>query len=143
MIALAAFEEIIEASGVAARIEAMLPVGVRSRQLRVRTLLAGMCLTQADHRPAHLTRVHQALTALGEDDQRRLGVLADWEHGPHLLTYRQTERTFSLVADALAKDQPDGLPSAALAGICDGLLEASVPAQFKDASRSLAVDWTD
>ena len=110
MIPLAAFEEIIDASGVAARIEAMLPVGVRPRQLRVRTLLAGMCLAQADHRPAHLTRVHQALTALGEDDQRRLGVIADWKNGPHQLTYRQTERTFGLVADALGKDEPDGLP---------------------------------
>jgi hypothetical protein len=26
----------------------MLPIGVRPRQLRVRTLLAGMCLAQAD-----------------------------------------------------------------------------------------------
>ena len=43
MIPLAAFEEIIDASGVAPRIEAMLPAGVRARQLRVRTLLAGMC----------------------------------------------------------------------------------------------------
>ena len=143
MIPLAAFEEIIDASGVAPRIEAMLPVGVRARQLTVRTLLAGMCLTQADGRPAHLTRVHQALTALREDDQRRLGVIADWKHGPHLLTYRQTEYTFGLVADALGKDEPDGLPSGPLQAVCDDLLEASVPGQFKDASRSLAVDWTD
>ncbi|MDQ2816307.1 MAG: hypothetical protein M3Z75_31810 [Actinomycetota bacterium] len=143
MIALAAFEAIIDASGVAPRIEAMLPAGVRPRQLSVRTLLAGLCLTQADHRPAHLTRVHQALTALSEDDQRRLGVLADWKNGPHQLTYRQTERTFGLVAGAAARDQPGGLPSAALAGICDDLLEASIPAEFKDASMSLAVDWTD
>ena len=127
MIPLAVFEEVIDTSGVAARIEALLPAGVRPRQLRVRTLLAGMCLAQADHRPAHLTRVHQALTALGEDDQRRLGVLADWKHGPHQLTYRQTERTFGLVADALGKDEPDGLPSPALRAICDDLLEASVP----------------
>ena len=42
----------------------MLPIGVRARQLSVRTLLAGMCLAQADHRPAHLTRVHHALTSL-------------------------------------------------------------------------------
>ena len=56
-----------------------------------------MCLAQADHRPAHLTRVHQSLTALGDDDKRRLGVIADWERGPHALTYRQTERTFSLI----------------------------------------------
>jgi hypothetical protein len=143
MIALAAFEEIIDASGVAARIEAMLPAGVRPRQLRVRTLLAGMCLAQADHRPAHLTRVHQALTALGEDDQRRLGVIADWKDGPHQLTYRQTERTFGLVADALGKDEPDGLPSGPLQRVCDDLLEASIAEEFKNGSRSLAVDWTD
>ncbi|HMI23479.1 MAG TPA: hypothetical protein VK594_03235, partial [Streptosporangiaceae bacterium] len=143
MIPLAAFEEIIDASGVAARIEAMLPAGVRSRQLRVRTLLAGMCLAQADHRPAHLTRVHQALVSLPEHDQQRLGVIADWKHGPHLLTCRQTERTFGLVTDAAGKDEPDGLPSGQLQGICDDLLEASVPEQFKDATTSLAVDWTD
>ena len=143
MIPLAAFETVIGASGAAARIEAMLPAGVRPRQLKVRTLLAGMCLAQADHRPAHLTRVHQALTSLGEDDQRRLGVLADWKHGPHLLTHRQTEYTSGLVTAALARDEPDGLPSGDLAGICGSLLEASVPDEFKDASTSLAVDWTD
>jgi hypothetical protein len=143
MIPLAAFEEIIDASGAAPRIEAILPIGVRARQLTVRTLLAGMCLTQADGRPAHLTRVHQALTALGEDDQRRLRVLADWKHGPHRLTYRQTEYTFGLVADALGKDEPDGLPSGPLQAVCDDLLEAAVPGQLKNASTSLAVDWTD
>jgi hypothetical protein len=143
MIALAAFEEIIDASGVAARIEAMLPAGVRARQLRVRTLLAGMCLAQAGHRPAHLTRVHQALTALSEDDQWRLGVIADWKDGPHQLTYRQTERTFGLVADALSKDEPDGLPPGPLQRVCDDLLEAGIAEEFKNGSRSLAVDWTD
>ena len=143
MISLAVSEEIIDASGVAPRIEAMLPAGVRPRQLSVRTLLAGMCLTQADHRPAHLTRVHQALTALPPEDKARLGVIAAWRNGPHLLTYRQTERTFGLIADVLTKGEPDGLPSATLTGICDDLLEASVPGEFKDASRSLAVDWTD
>jgi hypothetical protein len=143
MIPLTALEEIIDASGIAPRIEAVLPAGVRARQLSARTLLAGMCLTQADGRPAHLTRVRQALVTLPGDDQRRLGVLADWKGGPHLLTYRQTEYTFGLVADALGKDKPDGLPPGRLQGICDDLLEASVPGEFKDASRSLAVDWTD
>jgi hypothetical protein len=143
MTPLAEFEEIIDASGVAPRIEAMLPIGVRPRQLTARALLAGMCLAQAGHRPAHLTRVHQALTALSEDDQRRLGVIADWKHGPHLLTYRQTERTFGLVADALAGNEPGGLPSGPLQAVCDGLLEASVPDRFTGNSRSMAVDWTD
>jgi hypothetical protein len=143
MIPLAVFEEIIDASGIAPRIEAMLPAGVRARQLTVRTLLAGLCLTQADGRPAHLTRIRQALISLPEDDRRRLGILADWNNGPHQLTYRQTEYTFGLAARALAKDEPDGLPSPALQAVCDQLLEASVPEEFKDASASLAVDWTD
>jgi hypothetical protein len=143
MIQLAAFEEIIDASGVAPAIEAMLPTGVRHRQLPVRTLLAGMLLTQADHRPAHLTRVRDALIALPEDDQQRLGVTEDWKDGPHLLTYRQTERTFGLVAGALSEDPPCGLPSGPLQRICDDLLEASIPDRFTGASRSLAVDWTD
>jgi hypothetical protein len=143
MIPLAALEDVIDASGTAPPIEAMLPAGVRPRQLAVRTLLLGMLLAAADGRPAHLTRVHQALTALPEDQQRRLGVLADWKDGPHLLTYRQAEYTFGLVASALGKDEPDGLPSPALQAACDDLLEASVPGEFKGASTSLAVDWTD
>jgi hypothetical protein len=142
MIPLAAWEEIIDASGAAPQIEAMLPAGVRARQLSIRTLLAGMRLAQADGRPARLTRVHRALTALPEDEQRRLGVTADWKNGPHLLTYRQIEYTFGLAADALGKDEPDGLPSPELQAVCDQLLEASVPGKFKDASASLAVDWT-
>jgi hypothetical protein len=141
--ALARIEEIIDASGVAPRIEALLPIGVRHRQLRIRTLLAGMMLTQADQRPAHLTRLRDALTSLPGPDQARLGVTEDWKTGPHLLTYRQTERTFGLVTDALAKDAPDGLPSQVLAVICDDLLEASIPGQYKHASTALAVDWTD
>jgi hypothetical protein len=70
MIALAVFEEIIDASGAAPRIEAMLPIGVRRRQLSVRTLLAGMCLTQADGRPAHLMGIWQvtALVTVGYPD---------------------------------------------------------------------------
>jgi hypothetical protein len=143
MIPLAVLEAVIDGSGVAPRIESALPIGVRPRQLSIRTLLAGMCLTQADHRPAHLTRVHQALVSLPEADQWRLGVIADWKNGPHQLTYRQTERTFGLATAALGGDQPGGLPSRALQAACDDLLEASVPEEFKDASTSLAVDWTD
>ncbi len=143
MTGLAALEEVIDISGIAPRIEAMLPAGARGRQLSIRTLMAGMCLAQADGRPAHLTRVRQALVSLPEDDQRRLGVLTDRKGGPHLLTYRQTGYTFGLAARALARDEPDGLPSGRLQHVCDDLLEASVPEGFKDASASLAVDRTD
>ena len=140
---LARLEAILDRSRVAGRIEAMLPVGVRPRQLLVRTLLIGMLITLADHRPAHLTRVHQALTSLPEGDRIRLRVVADWKHGPHLLTYRQVERTFHLMVTALAKDHPDGAPSPDLDAVLDALLEASIPAGHKNTTRSLAVDWSD
>ena len=139
----AVLEAIIEASGIAPRIEALLPAGVRHRQLKASTLILGMMLTLADRRPAHLTEVHAALTALPPADQRRLGVTEDWRTGPHQLTYRQAERTFALITAALAKDTPDGTPSAALTAVLDDLLEASIPDEHKNASASLAADWTD
>ncbi len=142
-IPLAVLEDIIDGSGVGAAIEELLPAGVRHRQLTASTLLTGMMLTLADDRPAHLTRVHQALTALPADDQARLGVAEQWRNGPHQLTYRQVEYTFNLLADALSKDEPGGVPSDDLARACDDLLEASIPAACKDASAALAVDWTD
>jgi len=142
-IPLAVLEDIIDTSRAAPRIEALLPAGVRHRQLPVRTLLTGMMLTLDDRRPAYLTEVHQALIALPEPDQARLGVTENWKTGPHQLTYRQVEHTFGLVIKVLSKDQPDGAPSGDLAGICDDLLEASIPAEHKDTSAALAADWTD
>ena len=140
---LAVLEDIIDASGIAPVIEALLPHGVRHRQLPVRTLLTGMMLTLDDGRPAHLTRVRQALTGLPAADQERLGVTAGWKAGPHQLTYRQTEHTFHLVVTALSKAEPDGTASDALQAACDALLEASIPAAHKNSSSSLAADWTD
>jgi hypothetical protein len=140
---LTVIEQIVASSGVAAAIEQMLPAGVRERQLTASTLLIGMMLALADGRPAHLTRVLEALLALPEDEQKRLGVTAQWKNGPHELTYRQVEHTHRLIRKALAKTEPDGAPSAGLQKLCDQLLEASIPAQFKDTSSSLALDWTD
>jgi hypothetical protein len=142
-IPLAAIEDIIEASGIAPAIEELLPSGVRGRQLTVRTLLIGMMLTLDDARPAHLTRVRQALIGLPAEDQARLGVTAKWKTGPHQLTYRQTEHTHRLVSKALGKDTPDGAPSDALQSACDRLLEASIPGMHKNGSSALAADWTD
>jgi hypothetical protein len=142
-IPLAVLESITDASGIALRIEVLLPIGVRHRQLRVRTLILGMLLALTSRRPAFLTEAHAALIALPETEQARLGVTEEWKHGPHQLTYRQAEYTFGLVVKALAKDQPGGAPSGQLASVCDDLLEASIPAQHKDASTALAVDWTD
>jgi len=136
-------EQVVDRAGIAERIEALLPVGVRPRQLRVRTLLLGMLLVACEGRPAHLSRVHGALLSLPEADRRRLGVLAERKSGPHELTYRQVERTFSLVAGALAKAEPDGEPCEALGEALDRLLEASVEACGEPETSSYAVDWTD
>jgi Transposase DDE domain len=136
-------EEVLDRSGVALSIEALLPKGGRPRQLCARTLLLGMLLSQRDHRPAHLTRVLDALVSLSHGDRKRLRVTTEWKAGEHVLTYRQVERTFSLVVCALKKHAPDGTPSGRLAEICDRMLEASIPDRYKSASSSLAVDWSD
>ncbi len=140
---LAVIEAVIDASGAAEVIEALLPAGVRRRQLRARTLLAGMMLALDDRRPAYLTEARAALISLPEADQVRLGVTEDWHGRPHQLTYRQTEHTGRLIAKALSKGQPDGAPSAGLQAVCDQLIEASIPAGHKNASSALAADWTD
>ncbi len=140
---LARSEDTLDRAQVTTRIEALLPAGVRPRQLTVRTLILGMLLILADHRPAHLTRVHASLTALPEADQARLGVTAVWKNGLHQLTYRQTEYTFGAAVRALSKQRPDGAPAEVLAGICDDLLEATIPPEHKDTSRALAAGWSD
>jgi hypothetical protein len=127
---------------VAQIIEALLPIGVRPRQLSVRTLLLGILLCLWDCRPAHLTRVHEALLGLDDSQRHHLGVEVEWNTGPHTLTYRQTERTFGLVTDALAKSEPDGEPTEILQWVTDALLEATIPASAKHHEAD-AVDWTD
>ena len=113
---LAVFETIVDGSGVAARLETLLAIGVRPRQLSVRTLILGILLALADGRPAHLTRVHAALVALGDDERRRLGVVVEWKGGSHLLTYRQTEYTMRLIEGALRKSTPEASPATSSKG---------------------------
>jgi hypothetical protein len=141
--ALARYEAIVDASGVAPRLEILLPIGVRPRQLGVRTLLVGLLVVLADGRAAHLSRVHAALLALDETERWRLGVVVEWKGGAHELTYRQVERTVGLVVAALEKESPDGRPTELLQGLVDDLVEASIATEHKDATRALAVDGTD
>lgn len=141
--ALLRLEALLVRSGVTSRIEALMPLGGRPRQLSVHALLLGMLLSQADGRPAHLTRVHSALVELPQSERIRLGIEVQWKSGMHVLTYRQVERTFGLVVEVLTKDVPDGAPLELLSAVLEALLEASIPARFAAASASLAVDWSD
>jgi hypothetical protein len=135
-------ERIIDASHTAERVEALLPVGVRPRQLRVRTLMVGMVLAMLAGRDALLTNVLHALLELPETERRRLGVIALWNDAEHRLTYRQLEYTYRLISHILAKDRPDGTPSELLSEVLDRLLEASVGVLGEPESNSYAVDWT-
>jgi hypothetical protein len=136
-------ERIIDASGIAGRIELLLPIGVRPRQLTVRTLIVGMTLAMLQGRDALLVNVHRVLRGLPAGEQLRLGVIAHWKTGPHALTYRQLEYTYRLISQRLAKDKPDGSPSEALSAVLDALLEASVTVLGEPDSSSYTVDWTD
>jgi hypothetical protein len=140
---LARLEQTLDASGIAPMIEAALPAGVRPRQLPARTLMLGKMLALAGGRNAYLTETHAALTALPAADQERLGVVTGWKAGPHQLTYRQVEHTYATITGLLSKPEPDGAPSPLLLRLCNQLIEAGIPAELKDASSSVAVDWTD
>ncbi len=82
------------------------------------------------------------MPGLPETGKLRLGVIVSWKSGPHLLSYRQTERTFGLLVKALSKDHPDGRPSRILAEITDALTEASVQVAGAPDTGSHAIDWT-
>src|SRR5258708_1883829 len=97
-----------------------------------------MQLTPDDRRPACLTEIRKALIALPGTDQVRLGVIEDWKNGPHQLTYRQTERTFNLVADAPGKEHAAGPPPRNPARVRDDPLGARIPPPSNDASTGYA-----
>jgi hypothetical protein len=95
----------------------------------------------ADGRHGQLCRAHLALISLPRKVKLRLGVIASWRHGEHQLTYRQFERTFKTLTKVLPCT--DGAPGEALVRLVDSLVAASIPERYENASRSLAVDWTD
>ncbi len=145
MIELVRLEAVLDDEALAAmiaEIEAALPVGVRHRQLSVRSFLLGVACCLSDGRPAHLSRVHQALCAFEDGDRRRLGVLVEEKGVAHLLTYRQVEYMNHLLDKVLGKKTPDGLATTRLQELLDALIDASVPEHYK-ATSSLALDWTD
>ncbi|MDA8297203.1 MAG: hypothetical protein M0004_11575 [Actinomycetota bacterium] len=109
----------------------------RPRQLPVRSFVLGFLLAEADDRPAHLRRAHEALCALDCNDQRRLGVLV----GDHLLTYRQLEHLSRRLRRLLENPAGDGSASRLLVALCDALVAASSPAARVGERLDLALDW--
>jgi len=64
-------------------------------------------------------------------------------NGQHLLTYGRPSTPFAMVAGAIGKDEPDGLPSLPSPPSAPACWMQRSRKSFKAASSSLAVDWSD
>lgn len=144
-----------------------MPLGGRPRKLSSRTVLLGIMIALDSGRPAHLAAAERALSLLEVSDQLGVGAAVvtsdgEWQQA----TYRQIEDTFKVMCASIDPSPVPsfkGLPAtgradhlravragveadskkAALSRVTDALVEASVPDDYKSASASLAVDWTD
>jgi hypothetical protein len=144
----------------------LLPRGGRPRQLGAKAVLLGVMLALDAGRPAQLEAAWRALDSLDVADQLSLGFARSKDGACRFATYRQVEDTFSVLCHGIdptpapsfrgvAEEERDLHLAAARSGVdaqakgarldavSDALLEASVPAAYKGASSSLAVDWTD
>jgi len=151
---------------VPALLDDLLPRGGRPRQLGAKAVLLGVMLALDAGRPAQLEAAWRALSSLPLADQLSLGFAQSRDGECHSATYRQLSDTFSVLCRgidptpvpsfrgvpdheralhlAAARTGVDAEASAArLDAVSDALVEASVPAAYKSASSSLAVDWTD
>ena len=163
---LRAYEEILDRSGVVKLLDSFLPAGGRPRRLSTKAVLLAVMAAFDEGRPAHLVAAHEALGHLPVGDQLRLRAAWFGPGGMQRATYRQFSDTFSVIVHSIDpspvpsfRDVPEALRASHLAAaragvdlegarqrlekVTDQLLEASVPAAYKSASRSFAVDWTD
>jgi hypothetical protein len=148
------------------RLDDLMPRGGRPRQLGARAVLLGVMLALDAGRPAQLEAAWRALSSLEVADQLSVGFATSKDGACRPATYRQVADTFSVFCRGI---DPSPVPSfrsvanderalhlaavrtgvdaeakgALLDAVSDALLEASVPASYKGASTSLAVDWTD
>ena len=149
-----------------ALLDDLMPRGGRPRQLGARAVLLGVMLALDAGRPAQLEATWRALSALEVAEQASLGFATSKDGECRSATYRQVSDTFSVICRGI---DPSPVPSfrsvpddaralylaaartgvdteakgALLDAVSDALVEASVPAAYKSASSSLAVDWTD
>ena len=136
-------------------LEAWMPRTGRPRELSPRDILFGMLVAIDEDRVAHLAAGHEAL--YDSQTQVRSGVTVTYRQftNTHQVMIRAIDPSpcpsFKGVADddRLAHLQRQRsevdqvLAALRLETITDALLDASVPEVYKEASSSLAVDWTD
>jgi len=163
---LAAFEAVVEASGVATLLDDRRPQGGRVAQLSAKAVLVALMLGIDRHKSGHLSGAHEALADLSVAERIRIGAHRSTRDVLHDPTYRQLSSTHDVVVKAF---DPTPVPSfrgvaqedrrahlgAHRAGVdvvaasstrdevVDRLVEASVFDPYKQMSSSLAIDWTD
>ena len=140
-----------------------MPKAGRHRELSPKAVLMGMLTAIDEDRVAHLSAGHEALCDLEMSSQLRMGVT---NAGGRSATYRQFTNTHQVMIRAIdpspcpsfkgveEKDRLSHLESRRtdvdqvatvlrLETVIDALIDASVPEMYRNASSSLAVDWTD
>lgn len=163
---LAAFEAVVDVSGVATLLTDRRPHGGRVAQLSARAVLVALMLGIDRHKSAHLAGAHEALVDLPVSDRIRIGAHCSTREALGDPTYRQFSSTHDVLVKVFdptpvpsfrgveAKDRQAHLDAArhgidvkgvssAREEIVDRLVEASVPGPYKQMSSSLAIDWTD
>jgi hypothetical protein len=163
---LAAFEAVVDRSGVAALLDDQRPHGGREAQLSAKAVLVALMLGIDRQKSAHLTGAHGALADLSVSDRIRIGAHCSTTGVLGDPTYRQVSSTHDVLVKIF---DPTPVPSfrgvekkdrrahldtrrrgidveallSARNEIIDRLVEASVPGAYKQMSSSLAIDWTD
>jgi hypothetical protein len=145
--------ELLSRSGVPEMLESWMPRSGRPRELSPREILFAMLVAIDEDRVAHLAAGHEAL--FDSDPSRYKSVTYRQFTNTHQVMIRAIDPSpcpsFKGVADDNRRAhlqshrlKVDQLQAALrLETVTDALIDASVPAEYKYASSSLAIDWTD
>jgi hypothetical protein len=145
--------ELLERSGVPEMLESWMPTTGRPRVLSPKEILFGMLVAIDEDHVAHLTAGHEALSDSDPGEKRsatyrqftnthQVMIRAiDPSPCPSYKGVADNERQVHLLDHRLGVDPLQAVLR--LETVMDALIDASVPEVYKDASRSLAIDWTD
>jgi hypothetical protein len=148
-------------------LEHEMPTGGRHRQLSCAGVLVAMMLALSDQRPAQLAAGHRGLSSIPLRDRLRLGLSwRDEDNVVHDVSYREFADTFKVMTRSIDPSPVPSFKGVAVSGraahleavrqgidrdhrqrrleaFSDALLEQSIESRYKNASSSVAVDWTD
>jgi hypothetical protein len=131
-------------------LESWMPKTGRPRELSPKDVLFGMLIAIDEDRVAHLTAGHEALFDAEPGGAKRSATYRQFTNThraidpspcPSFKGVAENDRHAHLVDHRLGVDPLQAVLR--LETVMDALIDASVPEAYKNASRSLAIDWTD